>query len=104
MPVLQAEWHLKDPNKPTKDGESKKFKKQIAALVSKELEAQAKKAQEEDAEVTDVESFIASVVKKCGEQSGSQQQVAAAATQNTNVPTRRVTLKSILKNAKNSQK
>ena len=92
------EWRLTHPNeqpKPTTGTTAKKYKKEIAAMVTKEVEAQAKKAQEAEDQAMEVESFIASVVKEHG----------VSITQDNDKPTKKkFALKSILKHAKNGQK
>jgi len=97
------QWRKDNPNDaaPTKGKAAKKWKKQIAAIVASELESQVKKAQDTpDDDDVDAATLIASVVK---DQLKKQETAAAAAVDAANSGTKKVTLKSILKMAKNGQ-
>jgi len=86
---------------PMKGKAAKKWKKQIAAIVASELESQVKKAQDTpDDDDVDAATLIASVVK---EQMKKQETATTAAVDAANSGTKKVTLKSILKMAKNGQ-
>ena len=88
---------------PAKANTTKKLKKQIAAMVAQEVEAQAKKSQDKPApkedDDIDAAALIASVVKEHMKQ---QQTAAIASAESADTGTKKVvSLKSILKKAKN---